>query len=271
MGSPGALAAGEAAVARRAARDQRLHVRRAALRSSWPRALATASVVAVAAVVALVAVAGPGGLVLGPLAAGLVLARWWRALPAKKAPDDAVVRGWQAIAEGERRSGVALRRLVRQGWFVVHDPVLADGRSLGQVVVGPSGIATVASCVASGPLAVSNTDVWVGGQQVDLAGCVAAAQAVCDVVADELSYPGVRATPVLVVHGAQVRPAGHHVAGVDIVGGTDLLRYLQQLRLGPLEAEAVAQVGRALLTRLDVAGQTEPLDVAGARYRRSSN
>lgn len=265
------MAAGEEERARGAARDEQRHVRRDALRSSWGRALAVAVAVGVATVVLLSVLEIPGAAGVGLVPAALVVLRWWRALPARKVPDDAVVRGWDAIAEGERRSAVALRRLVRQGWTVVHDPVLSDGRSLGQVVIGPSGVATLASCVAEGPLALSDTGVWLGDQVVDVVGCAAAAQSVCDVVATELSWPGVRVMPVLVVHGTPVRPAGHHVAGVAVVGAAHLFRYLQQLRLGPLEAETVERFVRALLARLDVAGQAQPLDVAGGRYRRSSS
>ena len=271
VGVPGAVASAEAGRARAEVRDGLRHVRSAALRASWGRAVIAAVALALAVGVG-AAVLGAGAadaVVLAVVGVTVAMARWWRRLPPGTALPDAIARGWQAIADGERRSARPLRQIARQGWFVVHDPVAPDGRSVGQVVIGPTGIAALQSCVCEGPLHVSASGVWMGGCSVDLSACVAAAQVVCDVVADELDRPGVRAMPVLVVHGVPMAPDGYHVAGVDVVGASHLLRYLQRLRLAWLDAETIAAAGRAVVARLDSAGVPAELGGLGRYCRRS--
>jgi hypothetical protein len=272
VGVPGAVASAEAGRARAQVRDGLRHVRTAALRASWRRAVIGAVTLALAVGVG-AAVLGAGvaaAVELALVAATVAMARWWRRLPPRTAPPDATARGWQAIVDGERRSARPLRQMARQGWFVVHDPLALDGRSLGQVVVGPTGIAALQSCVCQGPLRVSASGVWMGGCSVDLSACVAAAQVVCDVVAEELHRPGVRAMPVLVVHGAPMARDGYHVAGVDVVPAAHLVSYLQRLRLARLDAETVDAAGRAVVARLDVAGVPAELGGTGRYCRRST-
>lgn len=272
VGIAGAVASVEAVRARAGVRDGLGHVRRAALCASWRRAATTTSALALGGGTGAVGLgADVGWSIALAVAAGTVgLVRWWRHLPPGRAAPDATERAWQVIAEGERRSASSLRRLARQGWFVIHDPVLGDGRSLGQVVIGPPGIAVLQSCVCQGPLHVDATGVWLGASAVDLPRCVAAAQAVCDVVAHELGRPGVRVMPVLVVHGAPMVPDGCHVAGVDVVPAAQLVRYLQHLRLARLDAEMIGAAGRAIVARLDVGGVPTDLDGVG-RYCRGSS
>jgi hypothetical protein len=248
-------------------------VRAAALRASWRRAAIVAAALALAVGVVGAAVLGAsvaGAVVLAVVAATVAMAQWWRHLPPGTAAPDATARGWQAIADGERRSARPLRQMARQGWCVVHDPVAPDGRSLGQVVIGPAGIAVLQSCVCQGPLHVSVSDVAMGGSSVDLSACVAAAQVVCDVVAEELDRSGVRAMPVLVVHEAPMPADGYHVAGVDVVPAAHLLRYLQRLRLARLDPETIGAAGQAVVARLDVAGVPAGLGRTGRYCRRSS-
>lgn len=98
---------------------------------------------------------------------------------------------------------------------------------------------------------------------------MAAAQVLCEVVAHELGRPGMRAVPVLAVHGAPLSADGYHVAGVDVVPGAHLVRYLQRLRLARLDAETIDAASGAVLARFDVAGGPPGLTGAG-RYRRRS-
>lgn len=272
VGVPGAVASAEAGRARAGVRDGLRHVRSAALRASWSRAVIAGVALALAVGVgaAVLGVGDAGAVVLAVVAATAAMARWWRHLPPGTAAPDATARGWQAIADGERRSARPLRQMARQGWCVVHDPVAPDGRSLGQVVIGPTGIAVLQSCICQGPLHVSASGVSMGGSSVDLSACVAAAQVVCDVVAEELDRPGVRAMPVLVVHGAPMHAHGYHVAGVDVVPAAHLVAYLQRLRLARLDAETIGAAGRAMVARLDVAGAPDQLNGTGRYCGRSS-
>lgn len=265
VGVPGAVASGEAARARAARRDGLRHVRAMALRASCGRALATAAALALGGVIGslILGASGGGAVALATGAATVVVVRWWKGLPPGTSPPDAVARAWQAIADGERRSAASLRRLVRQGWVVIHDPVLGDGRSLGQVVIGPPGMAVMQSCVCRERFRVDAGGVWMGTTPVDLGGCVAAAQVVCDLVAHELGRPGVRAVPVLAVHGAPLPAEGHHVAGVDVVPAANLVRYLQGLQLARLDAETIEAASRAVVARFDVAGAPDELNGAG--------
>lgn len=71
------------------------------------------------------------------------------------------------------------------------------------------------------------------------------------------------------MHGAPLPADGYRVAGVDVVPGAQLVRYLQRLRLARLDAETIEAASRAVLARLDVAGAPPQLNGTW-RYRRRS-
>ena len=73
---------------------------------------------------------------MGAVWFGVALGFWFYAADA--APPH--IQRWAAGAEGERRTGRALRRLERLGWHAVHDLDRAAGGNVDHLVIGPAGV-----------------------------------------------------------------------------------------------------------------------------------
>ena len=156
--------------------------------------------------------------------AAAALVAWWCR------PDRDVDR-WRRGAEGEVATAALLARLPRR-WAVLHDrAVPGSSANIDHLVIGPTGVWVVDTKSTRAPLRVKRGGVWAGEHRID----TGAATWEAGVVADWL---GVRAVPIVAVHGSGLRRRGKSAGGVRVVPADRLVRRLRR--------------GRRMLSRADV-------------------
>jgi hypothetical protein len=149
----------------------------------------------------------PHGELVGLAVAGLV--GWWlRFRPSEQA------RTWQRGAAGERRTARLLRRLVRDGFVVLHDlAVPGSPANVDHLVIGPSGVFVIDSKQWTGSVHQSADGlVWHNHHRLDRTLATVRWQA--ETLGRLLGIP---AAPLLCVHGAHVQGGGLHAQGVALV------------------------------------------------------
>jgi len=165
---------------------------------------------------------GAGPRVAGPaaaLAAGLI---GWRL----RFQVSADTKAWRRGARGERRTARALRKLVHQGWTVLHDLAVPGSRANGDhLLIGPPGVFLVDSKAWHGTLTQAiDGAAWHNGHPLDQA--IATVRWEAEQVAGALGAP---VLPLLCVHDTRIPWDEIYVEGVPVLPPARLLALLRSL------------------------------------------
>jgi hypothetical protein len=160
-------------------------------------------------------VAGPAA----ALAAGVV--GWWSRFHVS-----AETSAWRRGARGERRTARALRKLVRQGWSVLHDVAVPGSRANGDhLLIGPPGVFLVDTKAWHVHIIQAvDGQAWHNGHPLDqtLATVRWEAQQVAQAI-------GVPVLPLLCVHDTRIPWDEIYVDNVPILTPARLLALLRSL------------------------------------------
>ena len=180
-----------------------------------------------AAVVAAGALAGTlahdaGPRLAGPtaaLAAGVV--GWWLRFRVS-----AETAAWRRGASGERRTARALRKLVRQGWTVLHDVAIPGSRANGDhLLIGPPGVFLVDSKAWHGTITQAiDGQASHNGHPLDQT--IATVRWEAEQVASALGAP---VLPLLCVHDTRIPWDEIYVDNVPVLTPARLLALLRSL------------------------------------------
>jgi hypothetical protein len=165
---------------------------------------------------------GAGPRLAGPaaaLAAGLV---GW----CLRFRTSAETAAWRRGACGERRTARALRKLVRQGWTVLHDVAVSGSRANGDhLLIGPPGVFLVDSKAWHGTITQAvDGSAWHNGYPLDQA--IATVRWEAGQVADTLGAP---VLPLLCVHDTRIPWDEIYVDNVPVLTPATLLALLRSL------------------------------------------
>ncbi|HEX8861978.1 MAG TPA: nuclease-related domain-containing protein [Actinomycetes bacterium] len=166
------------------------------------------------------------------LAAGLV---GWRL----RFRVSAETAAWRRGARGERRTARALRKLIRQGWTVLHDVAIPGSRANGDhLLIGPPGVFLVDSKAWHGHITQAiDGQAWHNGHHLDQV--IATVRWEAEQVAGAL---GASVLPLLCVHDTDIPWDEIYVDNVPVLTPTRPLALLRSL---PAHMD---QVGVMLLT-----------------------
>jgi hypothetical protein len=184
----------------------------------------------------------PHGGLIGLTVAALVAWRL-RFRPSEQA------RTWQRGAAGERLTARLLERLTHDGFVVFHDLALPNSdANVDHLAIGPSGVFVIDSKQWTG-IVQQGADGLVWHNHTSLDRTLATVRWEAQAISRSL---GIRATPLLCVHGAHIDGGGLHVQGVAIVPAFLLRSALGQDRV--LSDADVAVLAATAATRLHPAG-----------------
>jgi hypothetical protein len=154
------------------------------------------------------------------------------------------IERWRLGAEGEKATAKALRRLIRDGWTVVHDVDVGRG-NLDHILVGPAGVFVLESKNLSGTLAVHGEVLSVrwredpsdGYTNAELSQRMRARAAALSGSLRGVGLPGVWVQPLVVLWG-RFDQRSIESQGVAWVRGDDLASVLSRrpIVLDPLRA-----------------------------------
>jgi Nuclease-related domain len=200
-----------------------------------------------AAVIAAGALAGTLGQGAGPrlaapaaaLAAGLV---GWRL----RFRISAETTAWRRGARGERRTARALRKLVRQGWTVLHDVAVPGSQANGDhLLIGPPGVFLVDSKAWHGHINQAvDGQAWHNGHPLDQTIGIVRWEA--EQVAGALGAP---VLPLLCVHDTRIPWDEIYVDNVPVLTPGRLLALLRSLpaHMDPVGVMLLAEHARQQL------------------------
>jgi Nuclease-related domain len=157
--------------------------------------------------------AGPGA----ALAASLV--GWRLRVSAETA-------AWRQGARGERRTALALRKLVRQGWTVLHDVAVPGSRANGDhLLIGPPGVLLVDSKAWHGHITQAvDGAAWHNGHPLDQT--IATVRWEAQQLAGAIGAP---VLPLLCVHDTRIPWDEIYVDNIPVLTPSRLLALLRSL------------------------------------------
>jgi hypothetical protein len=162
------------------------------------------------------------------------------------------VTAWAIGADGEARTARFLEPLRAEGFRVLHDRRIPGSRAnIDHIVIGPPGVFVVETKSFGGQLKVRGNEVYVAGRRKTamLEEAKREALAVQVALAPELEALGIPVVPVICVHRASLPWFGAQAAGVRIVSGKDLVKFLR--KADPRQTpEAVERLANAAASRL---------------------
>jgi hypothetical protein len=158
---------------------------------------------------------------------------------------------WRLGAEGEKATAKALRRLIRDGWTVVHDVDVGRG-NLDHILVGPAGVFVLETKNLRGMLAVHGGVLSVrwredpsdGYNNAELSRRVRARAAALSSCLRDVGLPGVWVQPLVVLWG-HFDQRSIESQGVAWVRGHDLASMLSK-RPAVLEPPRATRTTQAL-------------------------
>jgi Nuclease-related domain len=165
---------------------------------------------------------GAGPRLAGPAAALAAAVVGWRL----RFRTSAETTAWRRGARGERRTARALRKLVRQGWTVLHDLAVPGSRANGDhLLIGPSGVFLVDSKAWHGHITQAiDGSAWHNGHPLDQT--IATVRWEAEQVAGALGAP---VLPLLCVHDTRVPWDEIYVDNVPMLTPARLLALLRSL------------------------------------------
>ena len=152
---------------------------------------------------------------------------------------------WATGAEGEERTAEYLDPLAAKGFVIFHDrKIPMSPANVDHIVIGPTGVFVVETKNVAGDFRVSGDDVRIGGRRVALVDEVRReADATWNAVAPVLAPKGLQVVPVVCAHRADLPFFRRSVAGIRIVSGRGLPRYIQG-QPGVLSAAEIQELRR---------------------------
>jgi hypothetical protein len=158
----------------------------------------------------------------GPAAALAAAAIGWRL----RFRVSAEARAWRRGARGERRTARHLRKLVREGWTILHDLAIPATRANGDhLLIGPPGVFLVDSKAWHGTITLAvDGSAWHNGHPLDqnLAMVRWEAQQFAQAI-------GAPVLPLLCVHDTQIPWGEVYVDNVPVLTPDKLLALLRSL------------------------------------------
>jgi ssDNA-binding Zn-finger/Zn-ribbon topoisomerase 1 len=136
---------------------------------------------------------------------------------------------WVTGAEGEERTADYLDPLASEGFVIFHDRKIPLSRAnVDHIVIGPTGVFVVETKNVAGDFRVRGDDVRIGGRRVAVVDEVRReVDATWNAVAPVLAPKGLRVVPVVCAHRADLPFFRRSVAGIRIVSGRGLARYIR--------------------------------------------
>jgi len=165
---------------------------------------------------------GAGPLVAGPAAALAAAAVGWRL----RFRISAETVAWRRGARGERRTARHLRKLVREGWTVLHDLAIPQSRANGDhLLIGPPGVFLVDSKAWHGRITLTvDGSAWHNGHPLDQT--LATVRWEAQQLAGTIGAP---VLPLLCVHDTQIPWDEIYVDSVPVLTPAKLLALLRSL------------------------------------------
>jgi hypothetical protein len=138
----------------------------------------------------------------------------------------AEARAWRRGARGERRTARHFRKLVRQGWTVLHDLAIPSSRANGDhLLIGPPGVFLVDSKAWHGTITLAvDGSAWHNGRP--LAQTLATVRWEAQQLANAIGVP---VLPLLCVHDTKIPWDEVYVDNVPVLTPTKLLALLRSL------------------------------------------
>lgn len=136
---------------------------------------------------------------------------------------------WATGAAGEERTADYLDPLAAEGFVIFHDRKVPMSRAnIDHIVVGPTGVFVVETKNVAGDFRVRGDEVRIGGRRVALVDEVRReVDATWNAVAPVLAPKGLHVIPVVCAHRSDLPFFRHSVAGIRIVSGRGLARYIR--------------------------------------------
>lgn len=158
---------------------------------------------------------------------------------------------WVTGAEGEERTASYLDPLAAEGFVVFHDRKIPMSRAnVDHIVIGPTGVFVVETKNVAGDFRLSGDDVRIGGRRVALVDEVRReVDATWNAVAPILAPRGLRVVPVVCAHRANLPFFRQSVAGIRIVSGSGLARYIRR-QPAVLSAPEIQELRRLIVRAL---------------------
>jgi hypothetical protein len=137
---------------------------------------------------------------------------------------------WVTGAEGEERTADYLDPLATEGFVIFHDRTIPmSPANIDHIVIGPTGVFVVETKNIAGDFRVRGDDVRIGGHRVALVDEVRReVDATWNAVAPVLAPRGLRVVPIVCAHRADLPFFRQSVAGIRIVSGRGLARYIRE-------------------------------------------
>jgi hypothetical protein len=136
---------------------------------------------------------------------------------------------WAKGAEGEERTATYLDPLAREGFVIFHDrKIPMSVANIDHIVIGPTGVYVVETKNISGAFRIRGDEVQIGGRRVALVEEVRLeVEATWNALASVLAPRGLRVTPIVCAHRAELPLFRRHVGGIRILSGRGLPRYIR--------------------------------------------
>jgi hypothetical protein len=165
---------------------------------------------------------GAGPRLAGPAAALTAAAVGWRL----RFHVSAETAAWRRGARGERRTARALRKLVRQGWTVLHDVAVPGSRANGDhLLIGPPGVFLVDSKAWHGHITqAADGSAWHNGHPLEQT--LATVRWEAQQLAGAIGAP---VLPLLCVHDTRIPWDEIYIDSVPMLTPTKLLALLRSL------------------------------------------
>jgi hypothetical protein len=162
---------------------------------------------------------------------------------------------WATGAEGEEQTADSLDLLAKEGYVIFHDRRIPMSRAnIDHIVIGPTGVFVVETKNVAGDLRVRGDEVRIGGRRVALVDEVRReVEATWNAVAPVLAPKGLHVVPIVCAHRADLPFFRRSVAGIRIVSGRGLPRYIRD-QPQALSAAEVQELRRLVARDLPGAG-----------------